>query len=55
MKTMRFTFEESGRIKSVRIQGSDWSELRSEMRRLIVEMESKTDWTLKDIKKEANG
>ena len=55
MKALRYTFKESGRIKSVRIQGNDWNQLRAEMRKLIVEMESKTDWTLKDIKKEANG
>ena len=55
MKTMRFTFEESGRIKSVRIQGSDWTQLRSEMRKLVEKMESRMDWTLKDIRKDANG
>ena len=52
MKTMRYTFEESGRVKSVRIQGSDWTQLRSEMRKLVETMESKLDWTLKDIRKE---
>ena len=52
MKTMRYTFEESGRVKSVRIQGNTWGELHAEMRKLIERMESKMDWTLHDIKKE---
>lgn len=52
MKTLRYTFEESGRTKSVRIQGTDWTQLKAEMRKLVEKMESHMDWTLKDISAE---